>query len=202
MILILLITGGKVSEVSVPHLISAQAIIIEVKQLQTLQAEAIKDQEAVHQALNKAHRTHQQLKLQLKQNVTLGDGLQGQLETLQLARAVLQSNTAHISERLLHSFYKAFWIHLLLVVTLICSYLTGESCGQCLSGWFLFNTSCYFHSLSTSNPLKSWQDSRADCISRGGNLTVISNLEEQVSPVGAVGGKQRSKEWLELSFMF
>lgn len=29
----------------------------------------------------------------------------------------------------------------------------------------------------------NWQDSRADCISRGANLTVINNLEEQVSPV-------------------
>lgn len=70
----------------------------------------------------------------------------------------------------------------LLVVTSTHSYLTGESCERCLSGWFLFNTSCYFHSKSTANPM-NWQDSRADCISRGANLTVINNLEEQVSPV-------------------
>ena len=61
--------------------------------------------------------------------------------------------------------------------------LTGDSCGRCQSGWLLFNTSCYFHSKSASDTLKNWHDSRADCIRRGGDLAVINNLEEQVSPV-------------------
>lgn len=107
--LFLPITGGKVSEVSDPHLITAQALIIEVKQLQIIQSKAIKDQEEAQQALKNAHRIHQQLKLQLEQNMTLSDGLQSQLETLQLERAVLMSDSSHIRERLLHSFFFSFF---------------------------------------------------------------------------------------------
>lgn len=103
--LFLPITGGKVSELSVPHLITAQALIIEMKQLQIIQSKAIKDQEEAQQALKNSHRIHQQLKLQLEQNMTLSDGLQRQLETLQLERAVLMSDSSHIRERLLHSFF-------------------------------------------------------------------------------------------------
>lgn len=76
-----------------------------------------------------------------------------------------------------------------------------ESCGRCLPGWFLFNTTCYFHSQSLSNPLKNWSDSRDDCISRGANLTVIDNWEEQVSLV-CCRWKTRD-EWVdELFLMF
>lgn len=107
--LFLPITGGTVSEVSDPHLITAQALIIEVKQLQIMQSKAIKDQEGAQQALKNTRGIHQQLKLQLEQNMTLSDGLQRQLETLQLERAVLMSDSSHIRERLLHSFFFSFF---------------------------------------------------------------------------------------------
>ncbi|XP_038584760.1 CD209 antigen-like protein E [Micropterus salmoides] len=144
---------GKVSEVSAPHEITAQTLIIEVKQLQIMQTEASKAQEEAQQALKKELRKHQQLKLQLEQNKTLSDDIQRQLETLQLEKVKLQSDKSD----------------------------TLESCGRCPPGWFLFNTSCYFHSKSASNPLKNWSDSRADCISRGANLTVIDTWEEQLN---------------------
>ncbi|XP_031134635.2 CD209 antigen-like protein B isoform X1 [Sander lucioperca] len=147
------INYGKISKESAPHQITAQALIIEVKQLHIMQTEAIKAQEEAQQALEKELRSHQQLKLQLEQNKTLNDGIQRQLETLQFERATLQSNTSDIR----------------------------ESCGRCWSGWVLLNASCYFHSLSASDPLKNWQDSRADCIRRGADLAVIDNLEEQVN---------------------
>lgn len=57
---------------------------------------------------------------------------------------------------------------------------TENSCGRCKPGWLLLNTTCYFHSKSASLPLKNWWDSRTDCRARGGNLTVIDNIEEQV----------------------
>ncbi|XP_070775848.1 CD209 antigen-like protein E [Enoplosus armatus] len=144
---------GKVSEVSAPHQMTAQALIIEVRQLQIMQTEAIKAEQEAQQALKKELRSHQQLKLQLEQNKTISDDLQGQLETLQLQKTTLQSETSD----------------------------TLESCGRCLPGWSLFNTSCYFHSKSAPSPLKNWSDSRADCISRGANLTVIDNWEEQLN---------------------
>lgn len=74
------------------------------------------------------------------------------------------------------------------------SSLTEESCGQCPPGWFLVNASCYFHSKSASGAFKNWHDSRADCIARGASLTVIDNLEEQVSPVCAAGEQRQTKE--------
>ncbi|XP_044023643.1 CD209 antigen-like protein B [Siniperca chuatsi] len=144
---------GKVIEVSTPHQITAQALIIEVKQLQIMQNEAIKAQEETKQALKEELRNRQQLKLHLEQNKTLSDGIQRTLETLQQEKATLKSETSDIL----------------------------ESCGRCLPGWVLFNTSCYFHSKSLSSPLKSWSDSRSDCISRGANLTMIDNWEEQLN---------------------
>ncbi|KAF1374928.1 hypothetical protein PFLUV_G00234130 [Perca fluviatilis] len=140
-------------EYNAPHQIPAQALIIEVKQLHIMQTEAIKSQKEAQQALEKELRSHQQLKLQLEQNKTLNDGIQRQVETLQFEKATLQSDTLDIR----------------------------ESCGRCRSGWVLLNTSCYFHSLSASDSLKNWQDSRADCIRRGADLVVIDNLEEQVN---------------------
>ncbi|XP_041810445.1 C-type lectin domain family 4 member F-like [Chelmon rostratus] len=144
---------GNVSEVPAPHQITAQALIIEVKQFQTMNSEAIKAQEEAKQALEKELMGHQQLKLHLEQNKTVSDSFQRQLEALQLERAMLKSITSDIQ----------------------------ESCGRCLPGWFLLNTSCYFHSKSANNPMKSWADCRADCISRGARLAVIDTLEEQLN---------------------
>lgn len=93
-------TGGNVSEVPDSHQITAEAIITEVKQLQKMQTEAIKDQEETQEALQSAHRTYHQLNLLLEQNMTLHDVLHRQLESLQLERATLMSETSHIRERL------------------------------------------------------------------------------------------------------
>uniref|UniRef100_H3C434 C-type lectin domain-containing protein n=1 Tax=Tetraodon nigroviridis TaxID=99883 RepID=H3C434_TETNG len=61
-------------------------------------------------------------------------------------------------------------------------HLTVNSCGKCGPGWLLLNTTCYFHSKSASLPLRNWWESRADCTTRGGNLAVIDNIEEQYLP--------------------
>uniref|UniRef100_A0A8C5E7D9 CD209 antigen-like protein E n=1 Tax=Gouania willdenowi TaxID=441366 RepID=A0A8C5E7D9_GOUWI len=55
------------------------------------------------------------------------------------------------------------------------------SCGKCPADWFFHNSSCYFFSIVKSASFqKNWHDSRADCISRGSDLTVIDSPEEQV----------------------
>ncbi|KAL3049117.1 hypothetical protein OYC64_008573 [Pagothenia borchgrevinki] len=143
----------KVSEESTPDQITAQGLIIEVKQLQIMQTEAVKAQKEAEQAVEKELRKHQQLKLQLGLNKTLIDSIQRSHEVLQVERATLKSNSSDMR----------------------------ESCGRCQSGWLLLNTSCYFHGKSASNPLKNWQDSRSDCIRRGADLAVINSLEEQVN---------------------
>ncbi|XP_039992792.1 CD209 antigen-like protein C [Xiphias gladius] len=144
---------GQVSEESTPDPITTQALIIEVKQLQISQSETIKAQKETTEELEKELRSHQQFKLQLEQNKTLSDSLQRQLEALQVEKATLLSRTSVIR----------------------------ESCGRCLPEWFLVNTSCYFHAKMSSSRLKNWSDSRADCISRGADLAVIDNWEEQVN---------------------
>ncbi|XP_059209670.1 CD209 antigen-like protein E [Centropristis striata] len=144
---------GKVSEESSPYHLTSQALIAEVRQLQLMQAEVIKAQEEARQALQRELRNHQQLKRQLQENKTLSDSIQLQLEKLTVEKATLQADSSDI------------W----------------ESCGRCQSGWRLFNTSCYFHSISGPNPLKNWSDSREDCIRRGADLAVIDNLEEQIN---------------------
>lgn len=65
-----------------------------------MQTEAIKDQEETQQELKSAHRTYQQLKLLLEQNMTIHDVLQRQLERLQLERTALMSEASHIREKL------------------------------------------------------------------------------------------------------
>lgn len=105
-LLFMLITGGKASEIPDSHLPTTQALIIEVKHLRSLQTETIKEQDEVLRALKERQGTSQQLKLHLKQNLTHSDNLEGQLQTLQLERAVLQSDTFHICERPLYSLLK------------------------------------------------------------------------------------------------
>uniref|UniRef100_A0A8C4END3 C-type lectin domain-containing protein n=1 Tax=Dicentrarchus labrax TaxID=13489 RepID=A0A8C4END3_DICLA len=106
-------------------------------------------------SLKKELMSHKELKLQLEQNKTASDGLQRQVEMLQLQRATVLADTAQIR----------------------------ESCGRCQHGWFLFKTSCYFHSKSLPTVTKNWPDSRADCVNRGADLIVIDNQEEQVEYV-------------------
>uniref|UniRef100_A0A673W5X8 C-type lectin domain-containing protein n=1 Tax=Salmo trutta TaxID=8032 RepID=A0A673W5X8_SALTR len=46
---------------------------------------------------------------------------------------------------------------------------------SCPEGWRLFGSSCYF--LSTQ--MKTWEESRLDCLNRGADLMIINNKEEQ-----------------------
>uniref|UniRef100_UPI003AB0D1DD uncharacterized protein n=1 Tax=Centroberyx gerrardi TaxID=166262 RepID=UPI003AB0D1DD len=138
---------GKVGE----GYVSQQKLMGELKELQSMQSEAMKAQEEAQRALESERVGHLQLKLQIELQKSLNDGLQSQIETLRAERTALQSNTSDLQ----------------------------ASCGHCLPGWFLLNSSCYFYAKSAFIPKKNWPDSRADCISRGADLVVIDNWEEQ-----------------------
>uniref|UniRef100_A0A7N8X8N4 C-type lectin domain-containing protein n=1 Tax=Mastacembelus armatus TaxID=205130 RepID=A0A7N8X8N4_9TELE len=59
-------------------------------------------------------------------------------------------------------------------------FLPEGGCGKCLTHWIFYNSSCYFFSYLESHKVKkNWPDSRADCVSRGADLVVIDNQEEQ-----------------------
>nr|XP_029507126.1 C-type lectin domain family 12 member B-like isoform X2 [Oncorhynchus nerka] len=46
----------------------------------------------------------------------------------------------------------------------------------CPVGWRKFDCSCYFLSIVS----KTWEESRQDCLNRGGDLVIIQSREEQV----------------------
>lgn len=144
---------GNVSERSSLHQLTPHTLIEEVKQLQLIQKEIMESQQEAQHLLEQEIESHKQQKQQLKQNNALSDVVQMQVEALRVEKATLQSDSADIL----------------------------QSCGKCLPGWFLSNTSCYFHARSSSLRLKTWAESRADCISRGADLAVIDNFDEQLN---------------------
>ncbi|RVE57144.1 hypothetical protein OJAV_G00213450 [Oryzias javanicus] len=128
-----------------------QVLKTEVEQLQRATSETAHDRQAQEDFV-KEHMSNQQIKLQLQSNKTYNDELQKQLELLQAERAALQSNTSDIV----------------------------ESCGLCMPGWFLSNTSCYFYGKRQSTIGKNWTTSREDCINRGADLAVFDTAEEHI----------------------
>lgn len=96
--LFLLFTGSKVNDMPTPQLTALQAVLLEVKELQTMHAQAIKVQEETQQALEKELTSHQELKLQLEKNKTSSDNLQRQLERLHLERATLLADSVDMRE--------------------------------------------------------------------------------------------------------
>ncbi|CAL1575261.1 unnamed protein product [Knipowitschia caucasica] len=91
------------------------------------------------------------LKLKVKQLQVVGDHLQSHILLLRVTQTDLEANKTQLE----------------------------RSCGRCPPGWLLLKTSCYFFHIPLSNFRKNWPDSRADCVSRGADLLVINNLDEQ-----------------------
>lgn len=111
----------------------------------------IKESQAVRVELENQRRTQLELQVRIKQQQTVTDRLQSHIQAMKMEKSLLESNITSLE----------------------------VSCGKCPVGWILLKTSCYFFSSNPSNIKKNWPDSRADCISRGGDLLVINNLEEQ-----------------------
>uniref|UniRef100_A0AAZ1WZB6 C-type lectin domain-containing protein n=1 Tax=Oreochromis aureus TaxID=47969 RepID=A0AAZ1WZB6_OREAU len=98
--------------------------------------------------------------VKIEQLKTVNDGYQKQMQALQMEKANLKSNISTLDDNSL--------------------FLSEGSCGGCLPGWALFNSSCYFFSyIESSTVKKNWHESREDCIRRGSDLVVIDNQEEQ-----------------------
>ncbi|KAL0969115.1 hypothetical protein UPYG_G00222780 [Umbra pygmaea] len=55
----------------------------------------------------------------------------------------------------------------------------AESCGQCLVGWDLLNSTCYYFAISEEFTSRSWEEARKECLRNGADLVVIDSWEEQ-----------------------
>lgn len=124
-------------------------------------------------ALAKERASQVQLKLQVKQHKISLDRLLKRIETLRTEKEQLQFN-----------------------ITLI-----EENCARCPGDWILLKSSCYY--LSTrheSNSKKNWPDSRADCHSKGAELLVINNLDEQQLLTSQFPSQSGISEWWEKGF--
>ncbi|KAM7402962.1 hypothetical protein PAMA_003743 [Pampus argenteus] len=130
----------------------AAPLMIELDYLLNNSSEVIKAKLEAEAALETERKDHMQRKLQLKHQNNLLDSLQSQIETLLAEKRKLQNNKTALE----------------------------ESCGRCRPGWTFIKSSCYYFSNSLSDSKKNWPDSRADCISRGGDLLVINDLQEQL----------------------
>ncbi|XP_054653203.1 C-type lectin domain family 12 member B-like [Dunckerocampus dactyliophorus] len=133
-----------------PHS-AVSSLIIERNYLRN-QSGILKAAQDADSALVREQTRHVQLKLQLKQQKTVSDVLQREIEVFQTEKANLQSKKVTLE----------------------------ESCSRCPSGWTLLKSTCYYFSLSEHDSEKNWPDSRADCLGRGGDLLVIDNLQEQI----------------------
>ncbi|XP_022606975.1 CD209 antigen-like protein E isoform X2 [Seriola dumerili] len=145
--------GAKVKQGSpqVSHSAATQ-LIDELNYLRSNHSDVIEAEEEAKKELQREIKNHAQLKVQIQQLKTVNNGYQRQIEGLRAEKTALQSNM---------------------------SALEG-TCGRCLSSWTLLNSTCYFFSYTESSTVKrNWPDSRADCISRGADLVVIDNPEEQ-----------------------
>lgn len=128
---------------------AATPLIIERNYLRN-QSDIIRAKLEAQAALARERTNHVQLKLQVKQKKTSTDVLQKKIETLLTEKTNLQINKTTLE----------------------------ETCDRCQPGWILLKSSCYYFS-HVPDSKKNWPDSRADCISRGGDLLVINNIGEQ-----------------------
>ncbi|KAI3367775.1 hypothetical protein L3Q82_026606 [Scortum barcoo] len=146
-------------------------IIIEINYLRN-HSSIIRAKLEAQVALAKERTNHVGLKQQVKQQIALTDTLQGQIETLNEKRTYLQSNKTALE----------------------------ANCGRCPAGWTLLKSTCYFFSCHVTEDKKNWQDSRADCISRGGDLVVINNLAEQQLLSDNFPKQSRGSVWWQNGF--
>ncbi|XP_024125118.1 perlucin-like protein [Oryzias melastigma] len=115
------------------------------------QTHIIKAKEEAQAALIKERANHLQIKQEVNLKRTFVDKLQGKLETLKQEITILESNKTNLE----------------------------KNCGWCMPGWIFQKRSCYYFSDEEVSSKKNWTDSRNYCMSKGGDLLVINNLEEQ-----------------------
>ncbi|RVE57148.1 hypothetical protein OJAV_G00213490 [Oryzias javanicus] len=136
------------------------------------QTHLIKAKAEAQAALIKERANHLRIKQEVNLKRTLVDKLQGKLETLKQETTILQLNKTSLE----------------------------KNCGWCMPGWIFQKRSCYYFSDEEVSSRKSWTDSRNYCISKGGDLLVINNLEEQQLIGSTLPQRSSSHVWWQNGF--
>uniref|UniRef100_A0A3P8R420 C-type lectin domain-containing protein n=1 Tax=Astatotilapia calliptera TaxID=8154 RepID=A0A3P8R420_ASTCA len=145
--------GAKVKEGSL-HISNPAVtqLFNELDYLRSNHSDVIEAEEEAKKALESAINNHKEVKVKIEQLKTVNDGYEKQMGALQIEKTNLKSNISVLE----------------------------NSCDKCAPGWILFNSSCYFFSSTESSAVKrNWHESRVDCVSRGSDLVVIDNQQEQ-----------------------
>lgn len=174
------VSGGRAKDLQISH-VAAAPLFVELNYLRN-QSGIVKEKMEAQMALVREQASHLQIKLSVKQKKTITDGLQRKIEMLQTEKTKLQTNKTSLGKRFPLCLQSHYTVYSSLENNNVnCfTFPTAESCGRCQPGWILLKSSCYYFSKGEQSSRKNWHDSRADCVSQGGDLLVINNLEEQV----------------------
>ncbi|XP_076017689.1 uncharacterized protein LOC143009556 [Genypterus blacodes] len=151
---------------------AATPFLVEFSYLRTNLSGVIQARDEAQRTLQEEIKKRVKIEQQTEQQKVVNDGLHLQIEVLRLGRTKLRSNKT----------------------------LMEQSCGRCLPGWRFLNGTCYFHSYAESDDKKNWHDSREDCISRGADLVVIDDWEEQQTLNDHFLAPAHTQVWWEVGF--
>ncbi|XP_071183661.1 asialoglycoprotein receptor 1-like isoform X1 [Salvelinus alpinus] len=142
---------NKVSESHLPLYQNLTQISSELEQLRAAQNNVIHAKEEAQRKLHRELTSLHQLEIALQQQTTSSDNFQAQIESLRKDKTQLQSQISSLE----------------------------LSCGLCLPGWDLLNSTCYYFAISDANESRSWGEARKECLSYGADLVVVDSWEKQ-----------------------
>ncbi|XP_045579430.1 C-type lectin domain family 10 member A isoform X1 [Salmo salar] len=144
-------TGNKVSESHLPLYQNLTQISSELEQLRAVRNNVIHAKEEAQRKLHRELTSLHQLEIALQQQTTSNDNFQAQIESLRKDKPQLQSQISSLE----------------------------ISCGLCLPGWDLLNSTCYYFAISDAIESRSWGEARKECLSYGADLVVVDSWEKQ-----------------------
>ncbi|KAK6304425.1 hypothetical protein J4Q44_G00250110 [Coregonus suidteri] len=142
---------NKVSESHLPLYRNLTQISSELEQLRAVQNNVIHAKEEAQRKLHRELTSLHQLEIELQQQTTSVDNFQAQIESLRKEKTQMQSQISSLE----------------------------VSCGLCLPGWDLLNSTCYYFAISDAIESRSWGEARKECLSYGADLVVVDNWEKQ-----------------------
>lgn len=173
-------TGNKVSESHLPLYQNLTQISSELEHFRAVQNNVINDKEEAQRKLHRELTSLHQLEIALQQQTTSNDNFQAQIESLRKDKTQLQSQISSLGEITFCETPNLGFDLLTSQKTNIQCVFTEVSCGLCLPGWDLLNSTCYYFAISDAIESRSWGEARKDCLSYGADLVVLDSWEKQV----------------------